>query len=374
MNKLFRQPAAWLWLPLVLLAWLAQRWLAGYAAAVETIYANGIFRWLAAPLIWLNSRVPFSLTEAGLVFGVPLFLAALGVWLVRLARLPQKKQRLGRGLRLAAWLGTIAYLLFMLLHGLNYDRLPVAVSFSLPVRDRSADELAETAAWLFQEATVERAACREDAAGVFRLRNGVRGALAEGTAGYRQASKAWPLLTGTAIRPKGVLLSRYWSYTGITGLYCPIIAEANINIDQPDYTIPDAIGHEIAHTRGFAREDEAGFISFLSGLAHPDADYRYSVLVNAAVRLSNALNDIDPVIYRQVMQTVPAGIWRDLAANNAYWQLFAGPVRETSDQLNNAYLQANLQTDGVRSYGRMIDLVLAWYDVEKAAGRLPAGS
>jgi 3-mercaptopyruvate sulfurtransferase SseA len=59
-----------------------------------------------------------------------------------------------------------------------------------------------------------------------------------------------------------------------------------------------------------------------------------------------------------------------LAAGAAYWKRFEGPVEQASTQINNAYLQANLQKDGVRSYGRMLDLVLAWHEAAKNAGTL----
>ena len=40
---------------------------------------------------------------------------------------------------------------------------------------------------------------------------------------------------------------------------------------------------------------------------------------------------------------------------------FEGRVAEASARLNDKYLRANRQKDGVRSYGRMVDLMLAYY-------------
>ena len=53
-------------------------------------------------------------------------------------------------------------------------------------------------------------------------------------------------------------------------------------------------------------------------------------------------------------------------AGSLYWQQFEGPVQEASNQANNLFLQANMQIDGVQSYGRMIDLVLAWYEQQRS--------
>ena len=41
-----------------------------------------------------------------------------------------------------------------------------------------------------------------------------------------------------------------------------------------------------------------------------------------------------------------------------YWQQFESPVSEASQQVNNTFLQANMQQDGVKSYGRMVDLLI----------------
>ena len=51
---------------------------------------------------------------------------------------------------------------------------------------------------------------------------------------------------------------------------------------------------------------------------------------------------------------------RDLKDHNAYWDQYRGTVSEVSDKLNDTYLKANAQEDGVKSYGRMVDLLLAW--------------
>ena len=54
-------------------------------------------------------------------------------------------------------------------------------------------------------------------------------------------------------------------------------------------------------------------------------------------------------------------VQRDLAADGAYWDQFEGPVAQVSNQVNDSYLKANEQEDGVKSYGRMVDLLLADY-------------
>ena len=275
----------------------------------------------------------------------------LAVWIVRLIRRPGKAMRLARLARGLAWTASLTYLAFMLLHGLNYDRLPVGQSFALPVRERASGELKETSTWLVEQTNRLRSLTQEDEHGIFRLSQGVAETLQSVAADYTAAAADYPLLAGPEIRPKGVLLSHYWSYTGITGVYMPFFVESNVNIDVPEHTIPETALHEIAHTRGFAREDEAGFLAFLVGLYSENPDHAYSVLLGATLHSLNALYGADPEAYQLVAADLSDAVRRDLQAAGAYWKQFEGPVQEASTQINNAYLQANLQADGVRSYG-----------------------
>ncbi len=362
----------YLWPLPALAAFAAQRLLAARPDLVETLHSQRLFRYLAGPLSFLTSLVPFSLTEAAVVFGGPLVIVLLVIWLVRLSRQRRKGLYAARLLRAVAWTLSIAYLAFMLLHGLNYARMPVAQSFQLPVRERAAADLAQTADWLVGQANVLCEKVQEDDDGVFRLSQGIQGTLKTASAAYAAAADDYPLLSGGPLRPKGVLLSHTWSYTGIAGLYMPLLVESNVNIDVPEHSIPETALHEIAHTRGFAREDEAGFLAFLTGLYSDNPDFAYSVLLGAALRTLNALAGVDMDRYQAVAVKLGDGIRRDLDASARYWKQFEGPVQEASTKVNDAYLQANLQEDGVRSYGRMVDLVLAWYEQQQAAGTLEA--
>lgn len=368
--RFLKRPSWYLWLLPALLAFGGQRFLAANPQLTERYFSRNIFRWLSVPIGFLTSLLPFSLTEILVIAGLPLLLALVVFWIVRMVRGPERVTVLGRSARVLAWVFSGLYLLFMLLHGFNYARLPVAASFSLPVRERSAAELAATTSWLAGMTVELRQTRSEDGNGVFTLAMGTAETLKAASAGFTAAAAEKPLLAGIDIRPKGVLLSRYWSYTGITGMYFPFLVEANVNIDVMPSQIPAVALHEIAHTRGFAREDEADFLAFFTGIHHPHADFAYSVFLNTTVRCLNFLYSADRDAYDEAVQILSEDVRRDLQANSSYWRQFEGPVREVSTQVNHAYLQANLQQDGVRSYGRMVDLVLAWYEAMNEQGRL----
>ena len=83
------------------------------------------------------------------------------------------------------------------------------------------------------------------------------------------------------------------SYTNITGIYSPFTAEANVNVSVPKSTLLFTTMHEMAHQRGFASENEANFIAYLTCIAHPDVDFQYSGYLNALNYVNRALALVD---------------------------------------------------------------------------------
>ena len=74
-----------------------------------------------------------------------------------------------------------------------------------------------------------------------------------------------------------------------------------------------------------------------------------------------ALYGADPDTYFSLNAGLNDGVLQDLSVNNQYWKQFEGPVSDVASSVNDAYLKANQQQDGVQSYGRMVDLLLADY-------------
>lgn len=172
----------------------------------------------------------------------------------------------------------------------------------------------------------------------------------------------YPSFEGYYPNPKPVLMSSWMSDINLTGLFSPYTIEANYNRDVVDYIKPYTICHELAHLRGYIKEDEAGFIAYLACSGSNSQALRYSGALNA---LSYALNSLfqnsTEEEYRDILKQVPEYALDDLMANQEYWQSHRGRVSQISTAANDQYLKANAQADGVKSYGRMVDLLLAYY-------------
>lgn len=346
-----------------LIAFGGQRLLAMYPSFTESWFAARLFRWMADPIAWLSSMIPFSLTEF-------LVWSALPLIVVLVMRVYRQSHVHGNGVWIRAgvhgvWTVSVAYLVFMLLFGFHYGRMPVADLYSLDVKERPAEELVAMTRMLAETTSEFRRFVQEDETGVMTLRKGSTGALWSGYLGFQYASAAYPELKMPQRRAKSVLSSGLWSYTGISGMYFPFFVEANVNTDMPYSAIPSTTLHELAHTLGFAREDEAEFIGFLAGIHHPDPDFKYSAKLNAFIHASNALHRVDPEAWQEIVALLSDGVRRDINARRRYWQEYQGPVAQVSTRINDAYLKSNMQRDGVRSYGAVVDLLLAHYAADR---------
>ena len=73
----------------------------------------------------------------------------------------------------------------------------------------------------------------------------------------------------------------------------------------------------------------------------------------------NALAKADYDGFIELYKKLDEKARNDLEENNVFWDRFEGKTAEVSTKVNDTYLKAHSQTDGVLSYGRMVDLMLA---------------
>lgn len=183
----------------------------------------------------------------------------------------------------------------------------------------------------------------------------------EGIRAMGNAAGQYECLGGFYPNPKEVACSYILSVQQLCGIYVPFTIEANFNGDMPDYNIPHTICHELSHLKGFMREDEANFIGYLACVSSESQAFRYSGYLMGWVYAGNALAKADMEVYMELRKQLDPQAEKDLQDNNAFWDRYEGKVAEAANQWNDAYLKMNDQTDGVQSYGRVVDLMLAYY-------------
>ena len=354
----------------LLLTWAA----AANPGLTEDWFSRGVYPWLSSAWGFLPSLVPWSVAQWVAVGFLAFCVGFLIYYTVRLVRgRGERGLVLWRALATALAVVSVGFTIFALMCGLNYYRFTFAEDAGFELRDSSTEELTAlcgTLAGKMNDARAEVAVAQGGAEGegdsaaapdsYAASCGGFEAYSREAVADMEALAEQYPALARPLYSPpKPVLFSELMSYADIAGMYFPFTVESNINVDGPFFTIPATMGHELAHQCGFMREDEANFIGYLACKESDDPLTRYSGYSLAYDYALSALIRADRDAAVAVNDTLSEAVRADRRARAEYLKQFEGPVAEASNAANNAYLKANSQQDGTKSYGRMVDLLLA---------------
>lgn len=334
---------------------------------VERVYAQGFFPMIASLLGTGSSAVPFSLIQALILLAVAGLVYALGRGIARAVRW---RKPLAVFAPFHRWLGTVAVIvwIFCLFWGLNYSRTTFLERINLDGTQADASELVSMVRFLAAETNhaydmairlgeIERVAVR-DTVHASRLRierDGLARGLDRAYHGITPSLRRVEFSDPKHPRPMGFLLTRL----GISGIYSPFTGEATVNAELPDVSIPYVTAHEMAHQRGVAPENEANALAYLACRDSGFWAARYSGAVNAYVRSWRALRRAAPDSARTLgSQLLAQGPREDLQEVRRFWTRHEGPAAQVAERMNDTYLKANRQEDGILSYGRMVETLL----------------
>lgn len=357
-KQLLRLP----WLLLIPLGFLLPTIASTSAQSVERVYSSAIYPVISSALSAFTGLFGFSVGEFFVYFVVlgTALTIILSLTLTILKRIP-----LVRFIAILITLLIIAGILlnlFYILWGFNYMRPSLYTLMDMKNEFHPVKALERLCIQLVNKANELRPYLVEDEHGVFMLSGGVEASLTKLQSAYDTlGSKVALFGRQKAAKAKPVLYSNGLSNAGIAGIYFPFTAEPNINIEQPALLIPSSAAHEMAHYLGFAREDEANFISFLACMASDDPEIRYSGIMLALITCANELYSCDKAAYTRLYKRYSTAMIRDISNYDAYWDSFKTPVREAATKINDSYLKSNMQSTGVKSYNQMVELMLAYY-------------
>lgn len=367
MKKFFK--AFWVFIPLIMAA--AMYFLLPYFPDfTEYVCSRGLFKIVTVPVGFVTSLIPISLTELLVVLAVPLVIFLIVFLIVKLKKSKKRgKTLLGAGRFLCGVL-SIASLMYMICHGANYYRYPIEKIMGLDTSQKTPEFLLAVCGELAKGAADSRKELAVDENGCVVFPESVFEELSRTGSGYDKLIGEYPFLWTPIRRQKPVMLSEPWSYTHITGMYFPFFAECNVNIAQPDFSIPYTAAHESAHSRGIAFENECNFLAFLSCINSEYPEFRYSGYMEAFKFCSNELFSYDIDMWQQAHDMLTDGMIADFSAENKYisdheLEINIGgtsiSVSEVSGTVNDSFIKVQGVPDGELSYGRVTELILAYY-------------
>ncbi|HPT79150.1 MAG TPA: DUF3810 domain-containing protein [Candidatus Atribacteria bacterium] len=333
----------------------------------EKVFSTFIYKGVSWVVGTISGLLPVSLAEMLLAASILAIIVIVPLFVIKLVKGKGRRWHLIKEALINILLvSSVIYFAFVFMWGMNYNRLSLASIMGLDMRPSAKEELIELTDHLVHTANELRCKVDENEDGVMIPFGGVKGGFERYQLGYRNAGRLYPELSGVISRPKPIISSKIIAYTNIWGIYSPFTVESNVNMLIPSPMLLSTMMHEMAHQLGFAREDEANYIAYLTCRLHPDADYQYSGALLGLTYALNAVYGQDREEYSRLVNMLSDGVKRDLNENNKYHAKYSGPVSKAISKTNDIYLKANNQKDGERSYGRMLDLMLAEFRSSRA--------
>ena len=331
---------------------------ARYAQNFADWYAHRIYPVLVKGIGGFSGFLPFSVVEIGL------YVLAAGLLWYLVKHISKPGRIACRGIFLAG----ILLFSYMTCCGINYYAGAFSEYAGLNPGKYTREELVELCEYLTERVNETAPELPEEGTEknqAYRYQENRSQWRQESVAAMQAAGEQFPVLGGYYPRPKEVAVSWILSVQQLCGIYSPFTIEANYNGDMPDYNIPHTMCHELSHLKGFMREDEANFIGYLACIDSRNPAFQYSGYLTGWVYAGNALAEADMETYVQLHGKLCESARMDLRENSVFWERYEGKVAEAANQWNDTYLKMNNQADGVKSYGRMVDLMLAYRKAEK---------
>lgn len=343
----FAEPSVPGWLVAALLA-IAAFVVPLPARFVDQFYSRQAFHWWQAGVTSLSNLAPFALVDLFIV-GV----TALVIWrAMRLwsrARQESVAGALWEGARRIVRAVAVAGLLFLLMWGLNYRRVPLDETVP-PARQVSVEELRA----VISDAGALGARLRPAPAADYPSFEDVTGWLHE-PMNDALARLSRPRLATTG-RPKySLLLTPFFTWAGVDGMIDPFALETIVHPDLLPFERPFALAHEWAHLAGTADEADASAVGWLACM-RGRPELAYSAALYLVIEGGSAL---PRPVWAEVSRRLDPGIRTDLEAISQRLARRRPAVQRAAFRVYDRYLRANHVDDGVKSYSRALSLILS---------------
>lgn len=331
----------------------------------DRVFMNAAAENFAAPagkaLAGISYRVPWSVMELVIALAVILGIAFLVHTGIKWRRNPGRRREIL--CRAALWVLTAVLTVMAAadwLWGVCYYADGLQERSGIYAEDISVEELTLVTRYAAAQLNAAAAEVPRDEAGYFSVSR--EEILAQADEVYENIAEEIPCLAYEDRAPKPVRFSKIMSHLRLTGLYFSYTGEANVNVDSPACLLPATAAHELAHQRFIASEKECNFAAVLASTTAESSVYRYSGWLFAYIHLGNALYTADKDAWQEIRDSVAEEVKLDLAANNAYWKPYReNGISEGYQNLYDGYLKNYGQSDGVKSYGMVVDLLTVYY-------------
>lgn len=335
--------------------------LISFVPAVCDFYAIHIFPVLIYVLGHVTSVLPFSVGEWMIVAGLLLTLGLAAAVLASLFYKPAKKfcKRFA-----SIYVDILLLVLFILT--LNWTMLNRCTPIMETDREYQIAELESLRDSLVVTANQMAGKMDRNKDGTIVFDGDMQG---EAEKALHNLEEIYPRLGGYYPRMKPMMFSDLMSQSRMEGYYFPFSMEANYNAKMYIMNCPESFCHELSHVKGYMREDEANFLSYLACIKSENEMFQYSGVLSVLYYVDNAFYESVGVDYYKTKVQISKQVRTDNqfltpeameeVEKNAV--ISSETVKKYSDSFNEATIKMGGVPDGMASYDRVTELLLMYY-------------
>ena len=166
---------------------------------------------------------------------------------------------------------------------------------------------------------------------------------------------------------KKSIIPKIYLYQGVSGYINPFTLEAIIVEEIPSIDFSITVLHEQAHQLGYAAEEDANFLAFISSINNQDPLIKYSGYVFGLSYLLNEIQINHNEKLSSFTEKINNGIIEDINSRTKFWQKYSNNIiNDIQNVLYDFYLKSNNQKAGIASYSRIVNHIINYYDNDRS--------
>ena len=333
--------------------------LSSYSEWIDNQYAGIIYPGLSQVMRRLTGWFSFSLGD--LIYG---FLGAALLFTIFKGFIQIKKDKnqfkawISHFLWNALILALAIYILFSLLWGYNYNRKGIAAQIGIQTASYNEKDLQIINSLLLDSLNLAQKKLMSSGLEKNVTINDLQRMTEKS---FYDISVKYPFLKYKGRSIKRSLWSELGNYMGFSGYYNPFTGEAQINTEIPGFLLPFTACHEVAHQLGYAKENEANFVAYLTASSSQDLRLKYATYFELFLYANRNLFMLDSNEAKQYRNSLNLGVQSDIKELIRFSKEHENFVEPFVTKLYSVFLKQNEQPQGMLSYDQVNGLLIAYY-------------
>ena len=331
------------------------KWLAGHSDWIESFYSTGIYPWISEFFRYIFGWVPFSIGE--IIYTILIVL----VFRYIIQNRKKIKTKPFSFLRDIAMILSVFYFTFHLVWGLNYYRQPLSETMAL--KDKASyEEIKNLTETLVARTNALQLRITKDSTQMVQVPYTYNEIFKKTITSYNALDGSMPYLAYRRPSVKKSMFSKMSSYMGIGGYLNPFTNEAQVNKKTPVFRFPVVAAHEIGHQIGYAAENETNLIGYIVTQKNKDIYFQYSASAYALAYCLNAVHGTDKKEFEVLYARINEGVKKNYRELQNFHKAYENPFEPIFKSVFSTFLKANNQADGVKSYSRVVHLMVGYHE------------